>query len=124
MEASRPWQDCGRVIHGEAGNACPYCCGAKLSRLVEHPAGNTRLHTPVLRLAQRYMIDPVHINLSPAKITVENIRQSYVTVDEDRKFELLLRIFEREEPRQCIIFCERKRWVEDLYRQLRRARLL
>jgi ATP-dependent RNA helicase DeaD len=74
---------------------------------------------PVLRLAHRYMVDPVHINLSPEKVTVENIRQSYFTVDEDRKFDLLLRVFERERPRQCIIFCERKRWVEDLYRMLR-----
>jgi ATP-dependent RNA helicase DeaD len=65
------------------------------------------------------MVDPVHINLSPAKVTVENIRQSYFTVDEDRKLDLLLRLFDRDEPRQCIIFCERKRWVEDLYRQLR-----
>jgi ATP-dependent RNA helicase DeaD len=77
---------------------------------------------PVLRLAQRYMVDPININLSPAKITVENIRQTYFTVDEDRKFELLLRVFEREEPRQCIIFCERKRWVEDVYRMLRKHR--
>jgi ATP-dependent RNA helicase DeaD len=80
------------------------------------------LPPPVLRLAQRYMVEPLNINLSPAKITVENIRQTYFTVDEDRKFELLLRVFDREEPRQCIIFCERKRWVEDVYRMLRRAR--
>jgi ATP-dependent RNA helicase DeaD len=80
------------------------------------------LPPPVLRLAQRYMVDPLNINLSPAKITVENIRQSYFTVDEDRKFELLLRILQRDEPRQCIIFCERKRWVEDLYRELRQER--
>jgi len=77
------------------------------------------LPPPVLRLAQRYMMEPVHINLSPQKITVENIRQAYFTVDEDRKFELLLRILQRERPRQCIIFVERKRWAEDLYRQLR-----
>jgi ATP-dependent RNA helicase DeaD len=80
------------------------------------------LPPPVLRLTHRYMIEPVHINLAPTKVTVENIRQSYITVDEDRKFDLLLKLFEREEPRQCIIFCERKRWVEDLYRQLRLAR--
>src|SRR3954447_22752257 len=80
------------------------------------------LPPPVLRLAQRYMVDPTNINLSPERVTVENIRQSYVTVDEDRKFDLLLRLFDREEPRQCIIFCERKRWVEDLYRLLRRKR--
>jgi ATP-dependent RNA helicase DeaD len=79
------------------------------------------LPPPVLRLAHRYMVDPFHINLSPTRITVENIRQTYVTVDEDRKFELLLKVIEREQPRQCIIFCERKRWVEDVYRMLRRA---
>jgi ATP-dependent RNA helicase DeaD len=80
------------------------------------------LPPPVLRLTHRYMVDPININLSPARVTVENIRQSYITVDEDRKFELLVKLFEREEPRQCIIFCERKRWVEDLYRQLRLER--
>jgi ATP-dependent RNA helicase DeaD len=75
---------------------------------------------PVLRLAQRYMRDPVHINLSPTKVTVENIRQTYITVDEERKFALLLKVLERERPRQCIIFCERKRWADRLYVQLRR----
>jgi ATP-dependent RNA helicase DeaD len=75
---------------------------------------------PVLRLAQRYMVEPININLSPARVTVENIRQTYFTVEEDLKFELLLRLCEREKPRQCIIFCERKRWVEDVYRMLRK----
>jgi ATP-dependent RNA helicase DeaD len=80
------------------------------------------LPPPVLRLAQRYMHEPVNINLSPETITVENIRQTYITVDEERKFELLLKVIDREQPRQCIIFCERKRWVERLYRDLRAAR--
>ncbi len=73
---------------------------------------------PVLRLAQRYMHEPVHINLSPDRITVENIRQYYFTVDAERKFELLLRVLHREKPRQCIIFCERKRGADQLYRSL------
>jgi ATP-dependent RNA helicase DeaD len=80
------------------------------------------LPPPVLRLAQRYMIDPVNINLSPEKVTVENIRQSYITVDEHRKFELLLKVIDREKPRQCIIFCERKRWADEVYRDLRKER--
>jgi ATP-dependent RNA helicase DeaD len=74
---------------------------------------------PVLRLAHRYMREPVHINLSPEKPTVSSIRQSYITVEEHRKFELLLRVIEREQPRQCIIFCQRKRTSDDLYRDLR-----
>ncbi len=80
------------------------------------------LPPPVLRLAQRYMNDPLLINLSPVNITVENIRQSFITVDEDKKFELLLRVIDREKPRQCIIFCERKRWADELYRDLRQQR--
>ncbi len=75
---------------------------------------------PVLRLTRRYMVDPVHINLAPARVTVETIRQSYFTVDEDRKLDLLLRLLDRDQPRQAIIFCQRKRWVEDLYKMLRR----
>jgi len=74
---------------------------------------------PVLRLAQRYMRDPLNINLSPASITVDNIQQSYITVAENRKFELLLRVIEREKPRQCIIFTQRKRTADQLYRELK-----
>lgn len=77
------------------------------------------LPPPVLRLAQRYMNDPVNINLSPERLTVENIRQSYITVDEERKLDLLLRVVEREKPRQCIIFCQRKRTADHLFRDLR-----
>jgi ATP-dependent RNA helicase DeaD len=72
-----------------------------------------------MRLTQRYMIDPVHVNVAPEVVTVEKIRQSYVTVDEDRKFELLVKILQRDNPRQVIVFCERKKWVEEVYFMLR-----
>lgn len=77
------------------------------------------LPPPVLRLAQRYMTDPEHINLSPDNITVENIEQSFITVDESQKFDLLLRVIARERPRQCIIFCQRKRSADELFFRLR-----
>ena len=80
------------------------------------------LPAQVLRLAQRYMIKPIHINLSPEQLTVESIRQTFMTVDEEHKFDLLLKVLDREKPRQCIIFCERKRWADELYRHLRRVR--
>ena len=77
------------------------------------------LPPPVLRLAKRYMHDPVHIDLSPERLTVESIRQSFITVDPEKKFALLLHVLNREKPRQCIIFCERKRWADALYKKLR-----
>ena len=77
------------------------------------------LPPPVLRLAHTYMRTPFHINLSPRKVTVDQIRQSYITVDAEKKFELLLRVLEREKPRQCIIFCQRKRDADAVYQKLR-----
>ena len=64
------------------------------------------------------MHEPIHVNLSPDRITVDNIRQFYFTVDPDKKFELLLRLMHREKPRQCIIFCERKRGADTLFRHM------
>jgi ATP-dependent RNA helicase DeaD len=76
------------------------------------------LPAEVLRLAVRYMINPIHINLAPKKVTVDKIKQTYITVSREKKFDLLLKILEREQPRQCIIFCERKIWAQNLCEDL------
>ena len=73
----------------------------------------------IKRLTSRYMRDPIHLSMSPSTLTVDKIRQAYITVDEERKFELLLKVLERENPRQCIIFVERKRWADKLYTKLK-----
>jgi ATP-dependent RNA helicase DeaD len=75
---------------------------------------------PIKRLVHRYMTDPVHLQMTPEQPTVEKIRQSYFTVDADKKFDLLLNVIDREKPRQCLIFVERKRWADNLYRDLKR----
>jgi ATP-dependent RNA helicase DeaD len=76
------------------------------------------MHPPVRRLANRYMHDPIVIEIAPEQTTVSSIRQSYFTVDPDRKFELLLRLIERDQPTRCIIFCRRKRDAEWLSHDL------
>jgi ATP-dependent RNA helicase DeaD len=73
----------------------------------------------IKRLVNRYMMEPLHLNLSPTTLTVDKIRQTYITVDKERKLELLLKVLEREQPRQCIIFVERKVWADSLLRRLK-----
>ena len=73
----------------------------------------------IMKLVHRYMKNPVHLNMTPTVMTVDKIRQLYITVDDDKKFELLLKVIDREQPRQCLIFCERKRWSDRLYKQLK-----
>ena len=72
----------------------------------------------ILRLTSRYMRDPIHINVSPDTPTVDKIRQTFYTVDEERKFDLLLRVLAKERPRQCIVFCRRRRDADKLHRHL------
>ena len=72
----------------------------------------------IQRLAERYMHDPVSLDFSSGEIAVETIEQFYFTVDQDRKFELLVRLLERENPRQAIVFCRTKRGVDRLLRKL------
>lgn len=79
------------------------------------------LSPPVQRLAHRYMHEPVMIDLSPKNKTVETIRQCYISVDPERKLDLLLKVIEREQPRQCIIFCQTKRGADQLYASLRKV---
>jgi len=73
---------------------------------------------PVQRLARHYMREPVTLNLSPEDVTVETIEQFYFTVDPERKFDLLVKLIEREDPAQALIFCRTKRGTEKIYQRL------
>jgi ATP-dependent RNA helicase DeaD len=78
------------------------------------------LPPPVQRLAQKYMRDPKTINFSETDITVDTIDQHYFTVDNDRKFDLLVRLLQREDPRQAIVFCRTKRGAQRIFDKLKR----
>ena len=67
---------------------------------------------PVERLAARYMRDHETLNFSPKEVAVDTIDQYYFTVDQHQKFDLLVKLIEREQPRQAIIFCRTKRGTE------------
>jgi ATP-dependent RNA helicase DeaD len=76
------------------------------------------LPPPVERLAQRYMHDPEKIDCSVGDVAVETIEQHYFTVDPDKKFELLRRLVEREDPHQAIIFCRTRRGTDKVAQRL------
>ncbi len=75
---------------------------------------------PVERLAQRYMRNPLRVDLSKDTVAVDQIEQFYCTVDHDRKFGLLVRLLVRERPQQAIVFRRTKRGTDQLYEKLRK----
>ncbi|MFM8634780.1 MAG: DEAD/DEAH box helicase [Planctomycetia bacterium] len=77
---------------------------------------------PVITIAKRYMRDHETLDFSSRDIAVETIEQFYFTVDPTRKFELLERLLDREQPRQVIVFCRTKRGTDKVYERLARKR--
>jgi len=75
---------------------------------------------PVRRLAERYMRQPSAVDCSQKAVAVQTIEQFYFSVDSERKFDLLLRLLERDKPQQAIIFCRTKRGADLLARRLSR----
>ncbi|HVT29763.1 MAG TPA: DEAD/DEAH box helicase, partial [Lacipirellulaceae bacterium] len=73
---------------------------------------------PVERLARTYMRDPEVMDFSPKTKAVETIEQFYFTVDQERKFDLLVHLLKRDKPEQAIIFCRTKRGTERVFRRL------
>jgi ATP-dependent RNA helicase DeaD len=75
----------------------------------------------VRKLAQRYMFQALEVNLSQDEPSVESIQQYYISVNHDRKVELLVHLLKRDKPRQCIIFTRTKRGADRLADRLRRV---
>jgi len=73
---------------------------------------------PIEKIARKYMRNPQRLEFSPQKIAASSIDQYYFTVDQDKKFELLDKLIEREKPKQAIIFCRTKRGTDRIYEKL------
>jgi ATP-dependent RNA helicase DeaD len=74
----------------------------------------------VRSLTKAYLVDPVDVRLiSDEDATIPAIKQSYLMVHPERKFELLVRLLEREQPERAIVFCRTKRGADRVGDMLR-----
>lgn len=72
----------------------------------------------IRKLAKRYMFHPKVLNFSKNHVAADTIDQFYINVPGEMKFETLVKLLEREDPEQAIIFCRTKLGTEHLYRKL------
>jgi ATP-dependent RNA helicase DeaD len=79
------------------------------------------INADVTKLAHRYMYEPIEVNLSRDEISVESIKQYYVSVSGDQKLDLLLLLLKRDRPRQCIVFTRTRRGADRLADRLHRV---
>ncbi len=80
----------------------------------------------VRELAQTYLVDPVDVRLirDNEDATIPAIRQLYLMVAAERKFELLVKLLRREQPPRAIVFCRTKRGADRVGLMLRSEGLL
>ena len=69
-------------------------------------------------LCNKYMNDPIHIEIEEQNKAADNICQERYNVNELDKIELLRDITILENPDSCIIFCNTKQKVDEVYNEL------
>ncbi|MFX3625678.1 MAG: DEAD/DEAH box helicase [Ectobacillus sp.] len=69
---------------------------------------------PIRRIAERFMKDPKHIKVKAKEVTMPNIQQFYLEVQEKKKFDTLTRLLDIQSPELAIVFGRTKRRVDEL----------
>ncbi len=75
-------------------------------------------------LSHKYMTDPQFIsaNSDEDELTVGQIEQYYVVVDQNHKMDAFFKVVSDEDPDKALIFCKTKKWVETMHSIMRRRK--
>jgi ATP-dependent RNA helicase DeaD len=76
------------------------------------------IDTEIKRLAKQYTTDPAEINVSRDRLTVDEVDQSFVSVEGYDKFRVLRLILKQEDPPVTIVFCNTKASARKLAKKL------
>ena len=74
--------------------------------------------TEIRRLANAFLKNPAEVSVAPPASPAETVAQSLVVVAPDDKREALRRLIRSEDVKNALIFCNRKRDVDILYKSL------
>jgi len=77
----------------------------------------------VVRLADQWTREPVHVEIEPEQVAAESVNQVvYIVTDED-KFALLLNLIVRQDLEKVLVFTNRRDQARDLAEKLKRYRV-
>src|SRR5699024_5312132 len=68
----------------------------------------------IRKIAERFMSEPKHVKVKAKEVTMPNIQQYFVEVQEKGKFDVLTRLLDIQTPELAIIFGRTKRRVDEL----------
>ncbi len=68
----------------------------------------------IMAIINKFQKDPVEVKITRKELSTPNIKQTYVTIHEKDKMEVLARFFDAYEPKRAIVFCNTKKRVDDV----------
>lgn len=68
----------------------------------------------IQKLASEFMRDPQIVQTNPREVTVANIEQEYIEVNENQKLDVLCRLLDVQSPDAAIVFARTKRRVDEV----------
>jgi superfamily II DNA/RNA helicase len=71
-------------------------------------------------LTQQYMLSPENIEIEAEVSNIDKIEQLYYAVDGLRKVDFMKKMIHHENPKKCIIFCNTKEQVDNLFEIFRK----
>jgi ATP-dependent RNA helicase len=77
--------------------------------------GTTTFSYDVLGMTIKFMTNPVHILVKCDELMLENIKQSFIVVVEEKKFDTLCDLYHTLTSSQAVVFCNTKRKVRNSY---------
>jgi ATP-dependent RNA helicase RhlB len=77
----------------------------------------------VERLAEQWTLNPVHVNIEPAQVAAESVRQLIYIVTAEEKFALLLNLIAGENLKRVLVFTNRKDQTRRLADRLKQHRI-
>jgi len=76
------------------------------------------LNPDVMRITEKFLREPTNILVEKESLTLDGIRQYYVSLREQDKFHVLMDLYETMSIAQCIIYCNSRGKVEEVARSL------
>ena len=87
-----------------------------LNKDVQIAMFSATLPNEIYPLTEKFMRNPIKISVAAEQLTLEGIKQFYVALDDDRqKYDTLKDLYNSITMTQCIIYCNSKERVQDLY---------
>lgn len=73
----------------------------------------------IQEICNQYMKEPVKIEVDSESPSLETIRQFYYEVEEEEKFNLVTKIIYTEKPNSCILFCNTRDKVDQVFEKMK-----